>query len=223
MSNPTNFVDDNQLGRLRDIYTATAALLTGTILAAGTNNIGDVDIASIAAGANRIGTVSGVLKTVSVTKALAAAGDYAAGEVLSESAGAGTAWTFAAIARANNASGYIVRAIALCQTTALTPRLTIFLFHTTPTCTLNDNAANTAVLWADRANFIGSIDFPAMEDLGTGVSQAIATPSTVGGLPLAFDTAAAADDLIGVVVTRDAITGESAGMNLLIALTVEQY
>jgi len=165
----------------------------------------------------------GNLKTVSVTKALAAAGDYAAGDVLSESAGAGTAWTFSAIARSNNASGFIVRAIALCQTTALTPRLTIFLFHTLPTCTLNDNAANTAVLWADRANFVGSIDFPAMESLGTGVSMSVATPSTLGKAPLGFNTTADTDDLYGVVVTRDAITGESAVMNLVISLTAEQY
>ncbi len=182
-----------------------------------------IDTLSITAGANRIGTVSGVLKTVSVTKALAAAGNYDADDVLSESAGAGTAWTFSAIARANNASGYIVKAIALCQTTSLTPRLTLYLFHTTPTSALNDGAANTAVIWADRANFVGHIDFPAMEDLGTGVSMSVATPSTPGKVPLAFDTAAAADDLFGIVVTRDAITGESAGMNLLIALTVEQY
>lgn len=167
--------------------------------------------------------VIGKLKTVSVTKALAAAGDYAVGDVLSESASAGTVWTFSAIAASNYRGGYITKAIALCQTTGLTPRITLFLFHTTPTCTLNDNAANTAVLWADKANFVGSIDFPAMEDLGTGVSQSIATPSSSVSIPLEFETATNADDLIGVAVTRDAITGESATMNLTIALTAEQY
>ena len=167
----------------------------------------------------------GNLKTVSVTKALAAAGNYDAGDVMSESASAGTAWTFSAIAREDNGSGHIIKAIAFCQTTALTPSLTLFLFHTLPTCELNDNAANTAVLWADKDNFIGSIDFRAMEDLGTGISQAIAVADSgdTNNLPLAFDTAAAADDLFGVVVTRDAITGESAGMNLMISLTAEQW
>jgi len=41
MSNP-DFVQDSILGRLRDIYTAIVALLTGVILAAGTAIIGKV-------------------------------------------------------------------------------------------------------------------------------------------------------------------------------------
>jgi len=167
--------------------------------------------------------IIGKQKTVSVTKALAAAGDYAAGDVLSESASAGTAWTFSGMARSTGFSGYITKAHAICETTALTPRLVIFLFTATPTCTLNDNAANTALLHADLANYVGKIDLPAMEDIGTGDSEAIATPSTTGNLPLAFTCASDSNDLYGVVVTRDAITGESAGDDLVIRLTCEQY
>jgi len=187
-------------------------------------DIGDVDILSIAAGNNRIGTVSGVLKSVSVTKALEAAVAYTAGDVLCETdtASAGTAWTFAAIARANGAKGYITKAQVISETTAITPRLTLFLFHTAPTCELDDNAANTALLHADEANYIGKIDFPAMEDIGTGDSEAVATPSTVGNLPLEFECAAAADDLIGVLVTRDAFT-QTATDDMIVKLTVEQY
>jgi hypothetical protein len=166
--------------------------------------------------------VDGIVKTVSVTKALAAAGDYAAEDVLSESAIAGTAWTFTAVARANGASGYITKAHVICETTGLTPRLTLFLFKATPTSNLNDNVANTALLHADLANYIGKIDFPAMEDLG-GDSEAVATPSTYGNLPLAFTCASGADDLYGILVTRDAITGESAGDDMTVRLTVEQY
>jgi hypothetical protein len=78
------------------------------------------------------------------------------------------------------------------------------------------------LLHADLANYIGKIDFPAMEDLGTGDSEAIATPSTVGGLPLAFECASAADDLIGILVNRDAFT-QVAGKEMRVVLTVEQY
>jgi hypothetical protein len=161
--------------------------------------------------------------TVSVTKALAAAGNYAAADVLSESASSGTAWTFDTVVRGNGASGTIVKAVALLETTALTPGLTLFLFSATPTAELNDNDANTAVLHADEANFVGRITFPAMADLGTGDSEAIVTPSlATGNLPLTFKTATADDALYGVAVTRDAITGEAATEELIIKLTIER-
>ena len=116
------------------------------------------------------------LKTVSVTKALAAAGNYDAEDVLSQSATVGTVWTFSAIATSNGRGGYITRARVICETTALTPRLTLYLFNTTPTSAVNDNVANTAVLNADIAKYEGKIDFPAMEDLG-GDSEATHNPS----------------------------------------------
>jgi hypothetical protein len=166
----------------------------------------------------------GTLKIVSVTKAVVAAGDYAAEDVLSESAtnGAGTAWTFTEIARGNSGTGYITRAQVICETTGQTPRLTMYLFKALPTSELDDNAANTALLHADLANYVGKIDFPALEDLG-GDSEAVATPSTTGNLPLAFKCADTADDLYGILVTRDAITGEAAGDDYTVRLTAEVY
>lgn len=162
------------------------------------------------------------VKRVAVTKALAAAGNYAAEDVLSESAAAGTAWTFAAIAAGNGWPGRIIKAQAICETTALTPRLTLFLFKAAPTSNLNDNVANTALLHADLANYVGRIDFPTMADIG-GDSEAIVTPSTAGNLPLDFECADDADDLYGVLVTKDAITGETATDDMTIILTAEQY
>lgn len=157
-----------------------------------------------------------LIKTVSVTKALAAAANYAAEDVLSESASAGTVWTFNML----GGSGYITKAQAICETTALTPRLTLFLFKTLPTSELNDNVANTALLHADLAKYIGKIDFPALEDIG-GDSEAVATPNTNGNLPLAFDCASVTDTLYGILVTRDAITGETATDDMTIILTVD--
>ncbi len=166
--------------------------------------------------------VGGLIKTVSVTKPLAAAGDYAAEDVMCENAGTGVAWTFATVVRDNGGSGYITKAHALWETTALTPRLTLYLFNAAPTTELDDNKANAAPAYADRDQYIGRVDFPALEDLG-GMSEAVATPSTIGNLPLAFTCATDTDDLIGILVTRDAIAGEVATKNMTIRLTVEQY
>ena len=169
-----------------------------------------------------VGTVSGVCKTVSVTKAAAAAGNYAAEDVISESANAGTVWTFSEIFRANNTGGYITKAVVSCETTALTHRLSLYLFNAAPTSNLNDNVANTAVLNADIFQYVGRIDFPALEDLG-GNSESVVTPNTTGNLPMWVDSAIDADDLFGILVTRDAITGEVATEDYTIKITMEQY
>ena len=100
----------------------------------------------------KINTTLG-LTTVSVTKALVAAGDYAAEDVLSESASAGTPWVFNGIVPANGKTSYIVKAQAILETTALALKLTLFLFKATPTSNLNDNVANTALLHADLARY----------------------------------------------------------------------
>lgn len=163
------------------------------------------------------------LKTISVSKALAAAGDYAAEDVMCEHATTGVAWTFAGVAKVNGGTGYITKAHALWETTDLTPRLTLYLFNAAPTTELDDNKANAAPAFADLAQYVGKIDFPAMEDLG-GMSEALSVPSSSPpSLPLAFECASGADDLIGILVTRDAITGEVATKSMTIRLTVEQY
>ncbi len=163
----------------------------------------------------------GLVKTISVTKSLVG-GAAAAGDVLSESTSAGTAWAFSRIVRINGGSGYITKVHAICETTALTARLVVFVFTAAPTSELDDNKANTALLHADLANYVGKVDLPAMEDIGTGDSEAVATPSTVGNLPLAFTCASDADDLFAVVATRDAIT-PTATDDLVIRLSVDQY
>lgn len=157
-----------------------------------------------------------MIKDIAVNKALAAAGNYDAEDVLSESATVGTTWIFLRC----GGSGYITKALAICEITALTPRLTLFLFNKLPTSALNDAVANTALLHADLDNYIGKIDFSALEDLG-GDSASEASPSTSGNLPLAFRTTDSTDTLWGILVTRDAITGEAAGMDLTIKLSLE--
>lgn len=169
--------------------------------------------------------IVGSTKTVSVTKALVADANYAIGDVVSESKTTGTVWLFPGIARNNGGSGYIVKAQAILETTNLTPRIMLFLYKAAPTCELNDNEAHDGVVHADEANYIGKILIPAMETLptdGGGDSEAVATPSDASHLPLEFECASDADDLLGVAVLMDAVTGEVDGDELIIKLTVEQ-
>lgn len=163
------------------------------------------------------------LKTVSVTKALASATAYDAEDVLSQSAtnAAGTCWTFTNIVRQEGSSGLIVKVHAISETTAVTPRLRLFLFTAVPTCELDDHAANTALLHADLANYVGYVDLPVMEDVGTGDSEIVGTPSNSNQLPLAFTCAATSRNLYGVVATKDAFTN-TATNDLVIRITVEQ-
>jgi len=162
------------------------------------------------------------LKTVSTTKVIVAGGANSAGDVISNEStnGSGTAWTFSAIANKNGGSGYIVKAHVICETTALTGLLSLYLFTATPTSELDDNAANTALFHADQANYVGRIDFPALSENGTGDSETVATPSTYGNLPLAFTCAAGVDDLFGILVSVTATT-ITAGDDVIIKLTAE--
>lgn len=166
-------------------------------------------------------TIARILKTVSVTKALEAAVAYTAKDVLSESdtASEGTDWDFLAIARSNGGKGNIISVLARSETEAITPRLAILLWNVAPTnCELDDNAASTAPNPADTG-FQKFIELPAMTAWGDD-SVSLATPSTVGNLPLPFECASGADDLYIVVVTLTAFT-QTAGENLTIEITAE--
>lgn len=165
--------------------------------------------------------IGGRTITVAVTRTIAAAGDYAAEDVVSDSASAGTAITFDGICKTLGGAGYITNAGILLSTTGLTWRLRLYLYRVTPTTgELDDNKANTSVHTTDRPNYVRYIDFPAMTDVG-GNSETISTPSTIGGLPVSFNCASGDDALYGILVTRDAETSESANMTMVISLTSE--
>jgi hypothetical protein len=133
-------------------------------------------------------------------KIIAAASAEEAEDVVSEHATAATPWIF----DMKSNSGSIEKAIVAIQTTALTPRLTLYLLNRWPSCALGDDVANTCPILADLPYYVGSINFPATEDLGTATSNAIATASTYGNLPLPYYTSD--KKLYGVLVTRDAVT-----------------
>lgn len=115
-------------------------------------------------------------------------------EVISHSTSAGVDWDFAF-----GGTGYITKAW-IANSADITPRLRLYLFSRPPTGALNDELANTNPVTADLPYFLGCIDFPAMQQQGTGDAFALATPSTTGNLPLEFDSLI----IYGVLVQRDA-------------------
>ncbi len=160
------------------------------------------------------------LKTVSVEKILSAASAYDAEDVLSESTSSGTVWTFEKIASENGGKGYITKAMVVSETTGIAPRLAAFIYKATPTCSKFDHLTTTNIIYADVPNLVGVIEFPAMVDRGTGGSYAVATPSTFGNLPLEFECASDADDLLVSLITLDAFT-QGAGKKMTLSLTRE--
>ena len=167
------------------------------------------------------GFSSGIQK-ISDTQAVAAAGNYGANDVLCSSASTGVAWNFANAVSANGRSGYITKAQITCETTAQAHRLTLIFFDAVPTSELRDNVTNTGPSDADRGNYLGKLDFNALESLGVGNSDVLMTPDKGGGIPFAFTCAAADRDLYGILVTRDAFTNETATDDYVITLSIEE-
>ena len=131
-------------------------------------------------------------------------------EVIAHSTSAGVDWDFDF-----GGTGYITKAW-LANSADITPRLRLYLFSRPPTGMLDDEGANTNPVTADLPYFVGCIDFPAMQQQGTGDAFALATPSTTGNLPLAFD----ANTIYGVLVMRDA-TATFTATALTISLTAD--
>lgn len=147
---------------------------------------------------------------------IAAAGDYAANDVLSQSAsnGVGVAWVFSSIARASGGTGIVIGGTLTCSVAAMTPALRLWLFKANPSNSeLDDNAAFSFSA-TDRALLVGWLDFSPLIS-GGGVSVGVWKGSqefiTSGG-----------DDLYGILQTLDAFTNESASMTVDIHLRAYQ-
>ena len=148
-------------------------------------------------------------KTVQTSKTMLATAKTT-DEVISEATSSATDWDFDF-----GGTGYITKAW-LANSADITPRLRLYLFTRPPTGELDDEDANTNPVTADLPFFVGTIDFPAMSQQGTGDAFALATPSTTGNLPLEFDSPI----IYGVLVQRDATTTFTATA-LTIVLTAD--
>jgi hypothetical protein len=172
-----------------------------------------------------IGIAATELVKVTQNKTIAAAGDYAANDVISEHATTGTAFTFSGMARAIGQSGTIRRAKIVFSKasgmgTSLAARTRLRLYTATPTCNLNDNVANTGVLNADKANYVGYLDFPMLSSDGGSPEAFVVCGQS--SLPLDFVCATNDTALYGVLTFLDAEANETASMICTIDLLVEQ-
>lgn len=167
-----------------------------------------------------MGAVGGYGKTVSVTKTIAAAGNYDANDVLSDSAsnGAGTDWDFPDCARSGGLSFAIrgVRMYCSEDSVALTPRLHLFTVAPS-TSTEMDDGATFSLAAADDDNYVGFIDLDAFADMG-GVSY-----TQNDEVDKQITTANNDKGIYGILETRTAETGETASMTIRIDLEIIQY
>lgn len=186
-------------------------------IAAGDNNIGNVDVASIAAGTNKIGKVGADVTTVTGTtngaNTVAAAGDYAALDILAHSAsnGVGVNWIWSNAAAVAGGSGTITRVLIRGTAETMTARIRIWLFNaaTTTATEMDDNAA-FLLDEDDYGKLLGWIDMPAMARAG-----ASGEPFVTQNIDVRFAFACNADaHLYGILQLLDAETLEAAGMSI---------
>lgn len=138
---------------------------------------------------------------------------YAAKDVVSNSTSAPVVLTFSGMARANAGTGTIVRARLMTSQKTNVALYRLHLFHTAPTV-IADNSPYT-LLYANAANRIGSIDFPALstEDSTNSTAAASMRPSYDGSYNapnLWYKCKSDGTSLYGVLETLSAFTPDSA-------------
>lgn len=153
-----------------------------------------------------------MMRSARHSRAVAAAGDYADNDIISNSAtnGAGTAWTFARIGQGGHPFE-IARALLTVTGDAVVAGSRLHLFRANPSASeLDDNAA-LAIHADDVAKYLGFIDFPALVDMG-GFAASQVSPS------FPCDTGDGGHTLYGILQITDAETNEVAGMTVAITL-----
>lgn len=164
--------------------------------------------------AKTVGIATFVQGTCDGANALAAAGDYAANDVLSNDAGAGAGdpWLFTGLARVSGGSGVITRAVITSNVEAWTPRLRLWLFNAAPSSATEQDDNSAFLLDADdKTKLIGYIDFDASADAGeVSVTQNLDVRMTFKAVGSA--------NIYGILQTLDAFTNETAGMLVTIEL-----
>lgn len=149
------------------------------------------------------------------TRTIAAAGDYAAGDVISDDAdnGEGTALVVDPIARANSEELVLTHGVITGSVDALVFSSDLDIFTENPSGSELDDNAVAGIVVADRLKWVGSAAVPALADKG-GFSGAEFTCYIPFRL---VDT----KSLWVIHRTRDAFTNESAGMTLTYRLFAE--
>jgi len=179
-------------------------------------DIGNVDVASIAAGETHIGEVGGPHSVVSAEFARPAdTTGYTAKDVCGNT-GTAANLTVTNIARVNGGSGIICKARLMSDNKALVGRYRLHLFNIAPT-PIADNSPYL-LLWANRTARIGQIDFDAMATEDVTNSTASVSQNTAIRLP--YTCAAGSRTLTGILEVIDAYT-PVASTNMFVELESE--
>lgn len=181
-------------------------------LPAGDNNIGNFDIASIAAGETHIGKVAGnTVGFPGITATYTRPADttaYTAGDALSDSTSAPNDLEFTGCSRVNAGSGYITGARLEISNTSFDGKLRLFLYRSAPTAT-NDNAALTL---ANDADFVGWVEFDSANIESTfGTTVAYIEGTFPGNRILPFTCDSGDTKLYGIVGVVTGFTPTSGG------------
>lgn len=159
------------------------------------------------------GQVGGHTFHVSVEKTRPADTDaYAANDAIAESSSAGTVWTFA-IGRVNAGTGLILYAEVATDDTAAVVRYEVDLYKASVTA-INDNAEATR-LYANQANYLGTITFPAIAKKTASSTQAEAATE----VRIPFACVSATQNVIGIVRTLDADASPVSGAKVRVTLS----
>jgi hypothetical protein len=184
---------------------ATAGVFLSRSIPTGVNNIGDVDVATIAAGETHIGEVGGHCITADANPVLSVAGAYVAGDFVGTSS---TGITFSNVVRVAGGSGVIESAV-LVDKALQSASVELWLFDTAVAGLPLDNAPFT-ITDASALTLIGVIPFQVY------YASALNSVSSVKGLGMTFN--ATASDIYGALVTRG--TPTLASLDYLIRLQI---
>jgi hypothetical protein len=146
-----------------------------------------------------------------------AAGDYADNDVISDAVANGTGLPieFEGVVQEAGGAGEIIGATLSMSEDGILATSELLLFAEAPTATeMDDNAAGGVVGAADEPFYLGSIEFPALVDVGA-FSFVKATAPTAAAPLLVHATATS---IFGILVLRDAETNETAGMTVTVTL-----
>lgn len=173
---------------------------------AGTDGDPHVPEHTLGAGEAHIGEVAGKMATVYVEFTRPSdTTAYAAKDAISNNTSAPAVLTFTNLARVNGGSAYIVKARLMTNLSTDTKRYRLHIYHTAPT-PINDNSPFT-LLWANRTNRLGYIDFPACATEGTGSDAAGSLNDTIRH---PFVCASGSRHIYGLLETLDAGTPGNA-------------
>lgn len=187
----TDIASSGVNGRLQRISQNLTTLLTGIILAAGNNHIGEV--------AGNLIAISGVFVRPSDTNA------YAVNDVVSDNTTTTTMVVLANAARVSGGSGYIVGLRIATNKKSITPRLRIHFFGNNGATIAGDNV-NYKEVYADASKRIGYWDLPALttaadttnSDMSRSLDMTVRIPFTCTATSLYY-----------VIETLDAFTPAS--------------